>query len=108
MANSLYLPALLSDEQLGALLKEAEKIKENPDTEIPLLMQAISDLALNAGKRALEHQEIAEALETYLRYLSLEKLHRLGIIKEYEQPSPKELFLPAKEITLTLLTPPSA
>ncbi|MGP1579636.1 MAG: hypothetical protein ACTTH5_01220 [Wolinella sp.] len=105
MATSIYLPQNLSDEHLSSLLSEAEKIKENPKVEIPKLMQAITDLALNSGKRALEHKEIAEALEIYLHYLSLEKLHRMGIVKDYERAGAEEFFGESKEIEITLNNP---
>ncbi|MGP1450940.1 MAG: hypothetical protein ACTTJS_07460 [Wolinella sp.] len=99
----MYLPQNLSDEQLSSLLGEAEQVKENPKVEIPKLIQAITDLALNTGKRALEHKEIAEALEVYLRYLSLEKLHRMGIIKEYERAGVEDFFGEPREIDITLI-----
>lgn len=104
-ASSIYLPFALSEEHLGKLLEEANRVKENPDTEIPLLMQAITDLALQAGKSKLEHSEIAEALETYLRYLSLEKLRRLGIVQHYEAPAPADIFLKEKEIEIRFVSP---
>ncbi|RAX58210.1 hypothetical protein CCZ01_03815 [Helicobacter monodelphidis] len=100
--NSIYLPQHLKDSTLQDLLQEAESLSENPAQEIPKLMSAIMDIVANARKGSIEHIEIAKALKSYIHYLGLEKLKRMGIVLEYELPSVQDIFNENKNIEVKL------
>lgn len=98
------LPHHLSDTELGILSFEAEAISKNPDQENVAECFVAIVLALSAaqGETKLEHTQIADKIATYLKILSLEKLKRAGLIKDYEKPDCKNIFDTSREFDVTI------
>lgn len=108
------LPHNLPAEFFEQAQAELEGFKADPEQEnvVEGLVALVMGIQAANGATQTTHEEISEMLNLYIQMLSIEKLHRMGIVESYDKPDFTTIFDQDRAIdvklneTLSALLPP--